>query len=93
MIVILYDDYITMIKLLTAVLRRFLYYQSHGFHAPAVFCASRDNVNTRCVYVAVAKNVGKFGDVFLNAVKHTGEQVPKVVRENLVRIDISFLAK
>ena len=80
------DDY----AVFTAV---FSYNQPHSFHTLAVFCAGADDINPRCVYTAVTENIGKFCDVFLNAVKYAGEKVSQIVWEHLVWINICFFAK
>ena len=71
----------------------FLYYQPHCFHALAVFCAGADDIDARCVYTAMTENVSELGDILFDAVKYPCEQVAQVVRKDLVRIDIGFLAQ
>ena len=41
------------------------------FHAAAVLCASGDNINSRCVNAAVAKDVSKFRNIPFYAIKCT----------------------
>ena len=53
-----------------------LYYQSHIFHSLSVFGAGADDIDSRRVYTAVTENIGEFGDVLLDTVEDTSEQVP-----------------
>ena len=55
--------------------------------------ASAYYVDASCVYAAVTGDVGKFGDVLLNAVKYTGEQVPQIMWKDLVWINICFFTQ
>ena len=70
----------------------FLYYQVHAFHTLTMFRACADDINSCRIYAAVTENVGKFGDVLFNAVKHSGKQVAQVVGKDLLRIDICLFA-
>ena len=53
----------------------FSYHQPHILHPPAVLFAGRYDINAGCVDAAVAEDVGKLGDVLLDAVKRAGKQV------------------
>ena len=55
--------------------------------------AGADNIDPRGVDTAVTENIGEFGNILFDAIKHAGEQVPQVMREHLVRIDIRFFTK
>ena len=68
-------------------------YQSHIFHLATVLGAGGDDINSRCVYTAVTKNISELGNVFLYAVKHASEQVAEIVRKDLIRIDARLFAK
>lgn len=59
----------------------FLYDQAHTFHTSAMFVTTCYYVNSCGINAAVAENVGKFSDVFFNAVKGAGEQVAQIVRK------------
>ena len=52
--------------------------------------AGSNDVDPRRVDTAVTEDVGMFSDVLLNTVEYTGEQVPKIMREHLIRIDVGF---
>ena len=58
-----------------------------------MFCAGADNIDARGIYTTVTEDVGKLGDILLNAVEHASEQMPQVVRKHLVGIDVGFLAQ
>ena len=60
----------------------------HIFHSFAVFGAGGDDIYSCGVDATVTENVGKLCDILFNAVKHTGEQVAKIVRKDLLRINI-----
>ena len=70
-----------------------LYNQPHIFHALAVFGAGADDINSRGVDATMTEDVGEFGDVLFDAVEYTGEQMPKIMREHFLRIDICFFTK
>ena len=55
--------------------------------------AGADDIDPRRIDTAVTENVCELGDVLLNTVKHTGEQVAQVVWKHLIRIDVRFLAQ
>ena len=65
----------------------------HIFHTATVFGAGGDNIDSCGVNAAVSENVGKLGNILLNAVKHTGEQVAEVVRKHLLRVDLCLDAQ
>ena len=58
-----------------------------------MLCSGGYNVNPRRVDTAVTEDVSKFGNILLDAVEYTGEQVAKIVRKNLVRIDACILTE
>ena len=81
-------DYIMRSMLSPAVCRRFFSYnQPHIFHTFTMLGAGADDINARRVYTAVTEDVGKLGNILLYAVEYTGEQVSKIVRKHLVRVD------
>ena len=51
----------------------FLYYQLHIFHTAAMFDSGGDYINSSGVDTAVTENVGEFGNIFFNTVKHPCE--------------------
>ena len=55
--------------------------------------AGRYDIYSSGVDAAVAENIGKFGNILLNAVKRAGKQVSKIVRKDLVRVDICLCTK
>ena len=65
----------------------------HIFHSSAVFRAGGNNINSGCVDTAVAENVGKFCNIFFDAVKCSCEQVAKIMRKYLLQIDICIFAQ
>ena len=71
----------------------FLYNKPHILHLATVLGAGGDDVDPRRVDTAVTENVGKFCYVLLNSVKHTSKQVPKIVRKDLIRIDVCLLTE
>ena len=52
--------------------------------------AGGDDIDACGIDAAVTENVCKLGNVSLDAVKHTGEQMPQVVRKDLTGINISL---
>ena len=70
-----------------------LNYQMHIFHATAVFRAGGNDINSCCVDTAVTKNVGKFRNVFFNAVKRACKQMAKIMRKYFLRIDICIFTQ
>ena len=48
-----------------------------------MLCAGRHNVYSSGVYTAVTENIGKLGNILVNAVKNTREQMTEIVREYL----------
>lgn len=66
----------------------FLYDQSHIFHPLTVFCAGGDDIDAGRIDAAVPENIRKLGDVLFDAVEYPGEQVPQVMGEHLLRIDV-----
>ena len=69
-----------------------LNYQVHIFHSFAVFRAGGNDINSGRVDAAVTENVGKFGNIFFNSVKHPCKQMAQVMWKNLLRVDVCFLA-
>ena len=55
--------------------------------------AARDDVDARRIDTAVSQDIREPRDVFLYAVKGSGEQVPQIVREHLAGVDAGFLAE
>ena len=62
-----------------------LYNQIHLFQTRPVFASGGDDIHARGVDAAVSENVGELCDVLLEAVKGPGEQVPQIMRKDLVR--------
>lgn len=56
-----------------ADLGRFLYYQPHPLHPPAVFRTGADDIDAGGVDTAVAENIRQLCNVFFNSVKHPCE--------------------
>ena len=71
----------------------FSYYKPHLFHPSTMFCAGGNNIDPCRVDTAMTENVGKLGNVFFNAVKHTGEQMTKIMRKYFFGIDLCFNAE
>ena len=71
----------------------FLYNQTHTFHALAVFCAGRDNIDPCRIDAAVSENIGELGNILFDAVEHTGEQMTKIVRKDFFGIYLCFTAE
>lgn len=71
----------------------FLYHKTHIFHALTVLCACGNDIDSGGVDTAVTENVRQLCNILFNAVKHTGKKVTKIVRKNLVWIDIGIPAK
>ena len=70
-----------------------LNYQVHIFHSFAVFRAGGNDINSSCVDTAVTENIRKFCNIFFDAVKCSCEQVAKIMRKYLLRIDICIFAQ
>ena len=47
-----------------------------------------DDINAGRIDAAVSENIRKLGNILFDAVKDTGEQVPQVMGEHLLRVDI-----
>ena len=73
--------------------RLFSYHQPHMLHGFAMLVASGDDIDPRGVDAAVTENVGELGNVLFNAAKRAGKQVAKIVRKDLVRIDVGVFAQ
>lgn len=58
-----------------------------------MFGAGSDDVDPRGIDTAMTENVGELGNILLDAVEYTGEQVAKIMRKNLVRIDACILTE
>ena len=71
----------------------FSYHQPHILHPPAMFFAGRYDINSCGVDAAVTKDVGKLGDVLLDAVKRARKQVTKVMREHFAGVYVRVPAK
>ena len=68
--------------------RLFLQDEVHPFHPPPVLLPCGDDVETGRFNAAVPEDVGQLCDVLVDSVKHPGEQMPQIVREHLLGIDI-----
>ena len=67
--------------------------QPHPLHPLPVFSSGGDDINSRCIDTTMPQNIGKFGDVFLNPVKHPCEQVTQIVGKHLLRVYPCFLTQ
>ena len=84
-------EYITQIMSSSAAQRRiFSHNQPHIFHTLTVFRPGADDINSRRINTAVTENICELGNVFLDTVKHSCKQMPKIMREHLVRVDVRF---
>ena len=81
----------------TALNRRFfyacLYDQAHRFHSPAVFGAGGDDINSGGVNAGMSENIRQLGNILFDSVKYPGEQMPEIMRKNLLRIDVGCAAE
>ena len=62
-------------------------------HALAMLVAGGNDIDPRGVDTAVTENVRELGDVLFHAVKRPCKQVPKIVRKDLVRVDMRLCTK
>ena len=72
---------------------QFLYHQMHIFHTLTMFGACGNDIDSCGIDAAVAKNIGKLGNILLDAVEHPCKQVTEIVREHIIRIDICILTQ
>ena len=78
---------------LTALRAFFSYHQPHILHPPAMLFAGRYDIYSGGVDTAVAEDISKLGDVFLNTVKRAGEKVAEVMRKHFAGVDVRISAK
>lgn len=74
------------------IMRKWLHQQPQPFCFPTVLCAGADDINTSCFNIAMAQNIVKFGDILLDAVEGSVQQIPKIMEKHFGRIDTGGFA-
>ena len=70
-----------------------LYDKPQAFDLLAVLLAGRHDINARGVDAAVAQDIGQLRNVFLKAIKGSGEQLAQIVGKHFTSLHLSFVAE
>ena len=68
-------------------------HKPHRFHQLSVFTAGGNDINACCLNGRVPENVGKFGNILLDAIEHPRKQMPQIMRKHLFGIHLCFKAE
>ena len=70
-----------------------LNYKAKPFDFSTVFCSGGHDIDSSGIDTAVAKNIRQFCNILFNAVKSSGKELPKIMREHFGGIHTCRCAK
>ena len=67
--------------------------KAHAVQISAMLRSRRNDIDARGFYTGVPQYIRKFGNISFDSIENPSKEVPQVMGENLVRIDLCICAK